>query len=232
MNMGGSMSETRDCAGDAAAYVLGALPTAEEEAFRRHMESCVVCRDEVAAFRPVTETLAMAPPQHPVPRGLRRRIMRDVRAEPRPAQRRSRATNWGRFVSRPALAGGLLAAVALAVVGGLELGSGGSSGARVVQARVTGSTGSARLRVAGAHAELIVSHLPPPPAGRIYEVWIKRGRQPAAPTHSLFSVTAAGAADVGVPGDVRGGNTILVTEEPAGGSLVPTHPPVIVAQLS
>jgi len=77
-----------------------------------------------------------------------------------------------------------------------------------------------------------VSHLPPPPAGRIYEIWVKRGSRPPAPTRELFSVTAGGAAEVGVPGDVRGVSTIMVTEEPAGGSLVLTHVPVIVAQVT
>ena len=97
---------------------------------------------------------------------------------------------------------------------------------------MTGVPGSAQLRISGGRAELIVSRLPPPPAGRIYEVWVKRGRQSPAPTRALFSVTSSGAADVGVPGNLRGVNTIMVTQEPAGGSLVPTHPPVIVARLT
>ena len=43
----------------------------------------------------------------------------------------------------------------------------------------------------------------------------------------LFSVTAQGAGDVGVPAPLSV-SEILVTAEPAGGSLVPTHPAVIV----
>ena len=35
---------------DAAAYVLGSLEPSEDEAFRRHLAGCVLCRDEVAAF--------------------------------------------------------------------------------------------------------------------------------------------------------------------------------------
>ena len=49
------MSESHECGGDAAAYVLGALEPDEVEAFRLHMASCVVCRDEVAAFEQVTD---------------------------------------------------------------------------------------------------------------------------------------------------------------------------------
>jgi hypothetical protein len=103
---------------------------------------------------------------------------------------------------------------------------------RVIQARVTGSPGTAEVRVAGGHAELIVRHLSPPPAGRIYEVWLKRAGQPPSPTSALFSVTTTGAGDVGVPGDLGGVSEVLVTQEPAGGSLVPTDAPVIVATLA
>ena len=234
MSMGDFTSETHDCGRDLAAYVLGALEPGEAEEYRRHLESCAVCRDEVAAFRQVVDALPMAAPQERAPRELRRRILRDVRAEPRDRARRASPPwpAWKRLVPRPALAAGLAAALALAIVGGSELGSTGSGSAKVIKAAVTGGPGSARLRIAGGRAELIVSRLPPPPAGRIYEVWVKRGHQPPAPTRALFSVTASGAADVGVPGNVRDVNTIMVTQEPAGGSVVPTHPPVIVARLT
>ena len=45
------------CAGDAAAYVLGALEPAEAEAFRRHIAECEACREEVAAYEQVTEVM-------------------------------------------------------------------------------------------------------------------------------------------------------------------------------
>ena len=235
MSTGDFTSATHDCGRDLAAYVLGALEPAEAADFRRHLDSCAVCRDEVAAFMQVVDALPMAAPQQRAPRELRRRIMRDVRAEPRSRAPRASAfwPAWERLMSRPALATGFAVALsALAIVGGIELGSTGSGPAKVIQAAVTGVPGSARLRIAGGRAELIVSRLPAPPAGRIYEVWVKRGRQPPAPTRALFSVTTSGAADVGVPGNLRGVNTIMVTQEPAGGSLVPTHPPVIVARLT
>ena len=236
MTTADSMSETPGCGGDAAAYALGAMDVHEGEEFRRHLTSCAVCRDELAAFRLVVDELPMAAHQHPVPRGLRHRVMRDVRAEPAPvgppAQRRRRTLFTGRFVSRPALAGALLVAVALAIVGGLDLAPSASSGTRVIQASVIGVAGEAQLRVAAGHAELIVSHLPPPRPGGIYEVWIKRGHHAPAPTQTLFGVTDSGTAEVGVPGNVRGISTIMVTQEPAGGSLVPTRAPVIVAQLT
>lgn len=231
------MSDISDCCGDAAVYLLGALEPAEAEQFRRHAESCAVCHEELGAMQGVVHALPLSAPQHPAPRALRRRVLRDVRSEARAAapsvwRRRRSPFAPGRSVARPALAGALAAVVALAIVGGVELAEGGSTVARTIRASVTSVPGSAQLRVAGGHAELVVSHLPPPPPGRIYELWIKRGKGPPSPTKALFSVTASGAADVGVPGGIGGVSAIMVTAEPAGGSRVPTGAPLIVARLA
>ena len=114
----------------------------------------------------------------------------------------------------------------LALVGGVELGKGGDS-TQVIKA----SIGSAELQVSGGHGQLIVSKLPPPAQGRIYELWLQHGSSTPAPS-TLFSVNSHGTADVGVPGDLHGVSHILVTDEPAGGSASPTGKPLIVAALS
>jgi hypothetical protein len=126
----------------------------------------------------------------------------------------------------------VLLAVVVVGVGGAVLSSTGAGHTRVIQASVVGTAGSAQLRLSGGQAKLIVNHLPLPPAGHIYEVWLKRAHGAPAPTSALFSVTSAGAADVDVPGNLSGVSQVLVTPEPAGGSRVPTHAPVIVAQLA
>ncbi len=219
-------SENPNCGLDAAAYVLGALEPDEAEAFRRHLEECAVCRDEVRSLEHVVDALPMAAPQYPVPRGLRRRVLGAARRQPRhaPGSPHSAAAQWRMGARVPALAGGL-AAVIVAVVVAVLLSSGGSPGARVIRA----STGNAELRITGGRGELIVRALPQPPAGQIYEVWLARPDHPPAPTSALFGVTTAGQADVGVPGSLSGVSEVLVTREPAGGTKVPTHAPVIVA---
>jgi hypothetical protein len=156
-------------------------------------------------------------------------MRRAMRAQPQGAEKLRRPR---RALSRPALAGALTLVVALATVGGLELSSGGSGGARVIRASVVGSSGSAQLRLTGARAELIVNHLAAPPVGKIYEVWLRHAANAPSPTSALFSVTSTGRGDVGVPGDLSGVSEVLVTPEPAGGSRVPTHAPVIVARLT
>ncbi len=124
-------------------------------------------------------------------------------------------------------------AVVAALVVGLELGSSGSSNTRVIAASVSGSPGSAQLRVTGHRAELIVRSFPQPAPGHIYEVWeLRSGARVPSPTRTLFSVNSSGAGDVGVSGDLNGVSKVLVTQEPAGGSRVPTRAPVIVASLA
>ncbi len=223
--------EPHDCAGDAAAYVLGALGPEEVEVFRRHLESCIVCRDEVAAFERVVDVLPAAAPQYRAPRALRRRVLRAARDEPRPAGAGARPASrrWRDAGLGPRLAGASALAVAVIVV--LVIALGGGSSPRVIAASVTGP-GSATVRLSGGQAELILRGFAAPPAGKVYEVWLERGSARPRPTRVLFTVTSTGAADVGVTGGLNGADRLLVTPEPDGGSQVPTHAPVIVAQLS
>jgi anti-sigma-K factor RskA len=237
------------CGGNAAPYVLGALTDEEHEVFLVHMESCSVCRDEVAALQVVVSALPAAAPQLSAPPELRRRVMSSVRHDAR--QRASREASdrvagkeptraWRPSLRsglrwRPSLAAGALAAAAIALaVVALTSSSGTSgSGARVIHAQVLYPHASASLSVGGGHAQLDISDMPQSAPGHVYEVWLKRspsGR--AIPTDALFTVDADGAASVGVPGSVRGIKEVMVTAEPVGGSRVPTLPVLIAARLS
>jgi anti-sigma-K factor RskA len=223
--------------GDAAAYALGALEPGEVEEFREHMATCAACRADVAGFQDVTRGLPAVSTQYAVPKDLRKRVMKEVRATPQDGSPTGAAL---KRVRRPfviprraigALAGA--AAVAVAVIVGVAIGSsGGGGGTRVIQAQVMGAPGSAQLRITSGRGELIVRHLPAPGSGRIYEVWFERGQAQPSPTKTLFSVSSAGAGDVGLVGSLNGISEVLVTSEPAGGSQVPTRPAVIVARLT
>jgi hypothetical protein len=88
------------------------------------------------------------------------------------------------------------------------------------------------VSVSGAGARLVVAGLQAPPAGRIYQVWLDRADGTAPqPTEALFSVRK-GRASVDVPGNLHGVKRVLVTDEPLGGSEVPTRQPVIAARLA
>jgi anti-sigma-K factor RskA len=224
----------RTCGEDVAAYVLGALEPEEADAFRRHIAACETCREEVAEFQSVTEAL---PPgaggRYEVPKDLRRRVMREVRASPKAGAARQAGAEPARVPAarlwRPFTAwAGAVAVVAVAVIVAVAISSGGSSGTRTIQA----SVGSAELRIAGGRGDLVVHRLPPPPAGRIYEMWVQRGNAAPTPTGTLFSTRSNGSASVGVPGSLNRVSRVLVTQEPAGGTPVPTSAPVIVAPVT
>ncbi len=220
------------CEENAAPYVLGALTEEEHESFVRHLASCAVCREEVAALQLVVDALPAVAPQRSAPSPLKRQVMATVRAEAAaagaPAPRRSprRSFSW-----RPAY-GVAVATAAVIAIAVIAL-SGGSSGPanRVIKAQVTAPRASALLRLSSGHAELDLANMPQTEPNRVYEVWVKRSGAPQ-PTDALFTVTSKGAATVGVPGGVSGVKEILVTSEPVGGSRVPTRTPVIVANLS
>lgn len=229
------LTPERNCGGDVAAYALGALEPAEAEAFRAHLETCTICRDELAVFQNVVGALPLAAPQYKAPRRLRRRVIREVRNEAvgaRPDETRGRVAGPARLIrGRPALALSAALAVVVIAIGGIVVGNSGSARTRVYAAQVVGR-GTAELRVTSGQGQLVVHHFAPPPRGKIYEVWLARPGKPPAPTSALFSVTNSGNGDVEVPGSLRGVAEVLVTPEPAGGSQVPTHAPVIKAELT
>src|SRR5690242_11391054 len=121
--------------GDAAAYVLEALEPEELEAFRTHLATCAMCRNEVAALRQAADALPMVAPQYEAPKGLRRRVLADVRAEPQQSGTARRRWSPRVHVPKAVAAAALAVLLVLAVVGVAELASGGSSGVRVIPAQ-------------------------------------------------------------------------------------------------
>jgi anti-sigma factor RsiW len=228
---------------DAASYVLRAMPDGEWEVYEEHLAHCEACAAKVAELGVVADALLSAAPQLSAPPAVRERVMAVVRAEselllaaghgadrPEPAARRRRPS-WLRPL--PAIA---LASAALAVgIGGGALLSGGDGGGapRTVVAQVDVPGAKAQMRMTSDGAKLVVSGMPAPPDGRVYQVWLRRGAgRPPEPTDALFSVSRAGHATVDVPGKLDGVDAVLVTNEPLGGSRQPTRPPVITAKLA
>jgi len=239
------MSDPRDCGADAAGYVLGALEGVDLQRFRRHVAECVVCRDEVATLQTVADALAMTVPQLRAPGAVKRHTLARIREASSKAATSDRARwlHWN--VRRPAFASSpsfptrrmLTAAALLAVVataaGAVELAPRSTTEIRAVSAAVIdqGQLARAVLHLDSGHAELVVSHMPAAPSGRIYQVWLQHPGEAPKPTSALFGVTSNGAGAVDVPGSLTGVSVVLVTPEPLGGSQVPTHAPVILAAL-
>ena len=79
---------------------------------------------------------------------------------------------------------------------------------------------------------LIANHLPPPPEGKVFEMWVVPKKGAPAPA-GLFSSTPDGRAVHYRPGAVSMADAaaIAVTVEAAGGAPAPTSQPFIVAPL-
>ncbi|HEX5900212.1 MAG TPA: anti-sigma factor [Solirubrobacteraceae bacterium] len=232
---------------DAGSYVLHALPDDEHERFDAHLATCEACRREVADLQMAADTLPLAAVQVGPPPELRERIMAVVRSEaelltaaearadepeagPAPARRRRR--RWPALSLRPlpaALAAGVL--VAAGVVGGVVLSGGSDTSTVTGTVRIASApSASASLRLSDDATKLEVRRMPPPPSGKVYQVWLKRPNQDPAPTTALFRTDANGSADVEIQrGRLKGVDQVLVTAEPDGGSMKPTSDPVIVA---
>jgi hypothetical protein len=224
------MSGHEDWTASVGAYVLGALPPDELEAFRSHVEGCAECRREVQELRVPADALPIGVQQMQAPPALKGRIMAVVESEaellaaagagadrpPAPAPRRARRAWW----ARPGFA---LAAVLLVVAGGALAGVlAAGDDTTTVQADMTVPGAEASLQVTGSDGMLVVRDMPAPPSGRIYQVWIKRPGRDPEPTDALWTVNADGDAQVAVPGSLEG-------VEPMGGSTAPTREPVISA---
>ncbi len=224
-------------------YLLGALPEDEQTGFEAHLTDCEACRADVEDLRVAADALPVSVPPVAPPPALKQRIMAVVNAEAellaaagaradappaRPAPAPGRRRSLGSWFSRPGLA--LACALALLVVGGLGgvLLAGGED-TRTVVARTQSPGADVRLEVGDDGATLVARNMPAPPQGRIYQVWLKRPGRDPEPTSVLWSTRTDGSADVAVPGSLDGVEAVLVTDEPEGGSDVPTRPPVITA---
>jgi anti-sigma-K factor RskA len=222
----------------AGAYVLGAMPAAEREAFEAHLSTCPECREEVEELRPAAEALPMASPLMTPPPALKDRIMAEVEREAellgaagagadRPARtERRRRGSW--------LSGWRLAPVAATVLAaGVLVGvSLGGPDERTISANVEAAGASAELHVEGDQAMLVAENLPAPPEGRVYEVWLMpKDSDVPRPTNVLFMPREDGSVEAAIP-SVDGVHQVLVTDEPHGGRDEPSGELLISAELS
>ena len=203
---------------DLEAYVLGALESAEAAAFESHVVMCSDCRTGMASYSGVVRALRTLPVSAPPP-------------APSPRVRRARVA-W-------------ISAVAAAAVIGIAIGRLFSNApdtelagiAEMVadhprEVALSGqlARGSAIVGAGGRRTAFVVEGLPPPPAGRGYQVWI-RGARVASP--GMLHRTNGGLEVLVLPGDaLTGAQHIGVTVEPARGSPARTGPVVVAGETS
>jgi hypothetical protein len=206
------------------AWLLGALPEDEAAGFKRHLDECVVCREDAVGLQVAVDALPASAAPHSPPAALKDRIMAVVEGEakllqaagPESDRPRRRRSWFGGLSWRPALALGL-AALAIGFLGSQALQSGGPE---KITAQVQ-SGGQAALEVQDGQGRLVASHLPDPPNGRVYQVWLDKGGKTPEPTNVLFTTSNDGSATADVP-SLDGVKRVMVTDEPNGGSRTPT----------
>ena len=196
----------------AAGFALDALDPDEAAEFERHLAICPACEDELAGLQMTAAALAFAV-DSAVPRpGLRGRVL-DTGARVVPLRRRRRP----QLVTAAAV---LAACAAIALV--VRPWDDGQSLGGIRRYSAQGARATLLVDRAGG-AVLSVRHLPPPPAGKAYEVWvIARGKTvPAGRLRgSLTALTRP----------VPAGAAVAVSVEPLNGSRQPTGPLLLRAE--
>lgn len=209
-----------------APYMLGALDPGESAEFERHLAGCQRCQGEMRWFEPAVAVLPESVERRQPPRSLREALMAEVRADARvqarPEKSRPRWFSRGRLL-RPAI--GLAALVlVVAAVAGYEVGKGGGEEATStvvahqhgIEVKMVRAGDRGTLQLAGVH------QLPPK---KVLEAWVRReGR--VEPVPALFVPDRAGRASTTIA-DMSGVDTVMVTEEPQGGSQAPTSPAIV-----
>ena len=218
-----------------APYALDALDDHEVGVFEEHLRDCERCREEVAMMRATAASLAHDAPAVAPPPELRSRILATARAE------------RGNVVPlRPRWAAPVAAAAAVAACAALGFGIwaamlnhtlGNREAALRNQARalaVAASPDARRIALSGGHGALVVtrngraalllSDLPEPGAGKVFEAWVVSGGSPAPA--GVFSAKGHAAA-VALERDVPAGATVAMTIERAGGVQRPTSAPIV-----
>jgi anti-sigma-K factor RskA len=225
------------------AYALDALDEEEREAFEVHLETCELCRREVAQLADVVDVLPLMVDEVRPPAELRDRILSVVGADSALPEQRVRGFPSRRRFMLPA---GLAAAAALVLALGIgvlwgresqnvhtnaldsQVASAMADGAHVAYVRGTGvaPTASAALVLPrhSSEAYLLVQGLPPTPHNKVYQFWLIHGK--TVRSEGVFTYSG-GTQIVQVHRD-SGFPSAGVTLEPGpDGSRLPTSPPVL-----
>ncbi|MFF1546613.1 anti-sigma factor domain-containing protein [Streptomyces sp. NPDC058291] len=232
------------------AYVLHALPPAEEAAFDNHLAGCETCRHEVASLQEATAALATVHSM-PVAPHLRAGTLDSIT---RVSQDRSRrhTRSLGRRALNLVLAASIAAVAALGGTAVWQHSQAEDARSQAAQARsanealtdvVTAS--DATLHTAGltggAAAAVVVSRgqgsavftaqgLPDLTGDKVYELWYAADTGALRPAGLLRSETNQNARLL--EGPLAGAVAVGITVEPPGGSRQPSTEPLGIISLT
>lgn len=224
---------------DVGAYLLGALPDLDRQAFERHLAGCQECGEEVERLRPAADALPRSVTPIEPPPSLKASLMQSIRRqepEPEPARGLAKALP-ARLRLRPAI-GWAGAAVLLAV--GLLAGFGvgralDEDGVRTITAQVDPSvlprtSASLSLPADGEEGAILrLKRVPSAGRGRVYQAWVQRDGEVVP--HPTFEPGRDRAAAVALPGDLSDAEAVLVTREKRPGARAPSEDPILRVRL-
>jgi anti-sigma-K factor RskA len=211
-----------------AAWVIGTLEPPEAAELEEHLRTCESCARDARWLQPAGGALLESVEPMEPPADLRERVMSEVRSD---AERRQPATDRGwnlrGLLMRPATA---LALVAVVVVGvGVSIVASGDDGSESTPPPSSHNPVccvSATLNREGDTGTLELTGLRQLEGDHVYQAWVQHGD--TIEDSSLFVARADGTATAAIPSDdLRGGDAVLVTIEPRGGSQQPTTQPLV-----
>jgi anti-sigma-K factor RskA len=242
-----------------APYVLDALEPEERAAFEAHLQTCEVCRLEVAELSLVVDVLPLAVELVEPPAGLKNRIIDAIAEEPsaKPAltalpggasaRQRGLSVRWYE---------GTLALVAAVVIAGLgvwnlqlqhqvtnqknrvayqlDINRAILSGATVTRLPATSNTPAQAAMVQpknGAAPYLLVNNLPATPSNKVYELWYMRGTVPTAVKVFTYSGNDPTVVPLSRPTTSYGLAAITLERGP-NGTKAPTTKPIVLGKLT
>ena len=230
-------------------YALGAMDDAERNRYERHLNRCQPCAREVRGLRETATRLAMAVAR-PTPPQLRERVLAAATRTPQlPAvttrqPRRVARSPWTVRLTAAVAAVGVAAAIVLGVA---QINTRhqldrvqaqnraiaavlAAPDAHVISAP-TSLGGTATVVVSPARHEMIftTAGLPPPGAAKVYELWLLG--PPRTRPAGLLPAPKAGLTAPVLASELRPGDKVGLTVEPAGGSPQPTTTPILVIPL-
>jgi anti-sigma factor RsiW len=227
------------------AYAADALDSEERDTFRRHLETCAVCRQEVAELTATAARLAVAAAEQ-APTGMRERVLaeaartRQLSPVVSDLTARRAARPW---YQAPATAAAAVLLVVATGLGGLSvvearhadearqdaarIASIAADPDRVVRTVALPDGGTGTMIAAGGQAFFHGSGLPLLPDGRAYQLWRIRGQESTS-----AGVLGRGGELTGLVPDLGPDDAVGVTVEPASGSDRPTTDPVFLVTMA
>lgn len=223
------------------AYAVDALDDVERHQFEQHLAACAECRAEVSSLRETAALLAEAEAETPPP-SLREGVLSgisQIRPLP-PVQPDRSATARVRRRALPQLLA--MAAAVVLLAAGAVLWHPWQHGHTTLADQILHAPDAVRVteKVPGSTAELtlvrsaslgravmIGDHVPEPPAGKTYQMWLQQPGQPMV-SAGLMSDPTQPAVLIGDPGTA---SAAAVSVEPAGGSAQPSADVVAVFPL-